>query len=137
MSIDFADAARRHYADGNYLFQINRWANADQLFGLASECGLKAIMVGLDPTINLEGDLTRQYRKHINLIWNQVSSFAAGRSGARYSAILAAGDPFSDWHVIQRYYHSHHVTSGVVQPHMNAANSVLKALQQAQLDGII
>jgi len=41
MSIDFLDPHDRHWEDGERLFGVSRWANADHLYGLSAECGLK------------------------------------------------------------------------------------------------
>ncbi len=41
MNTNYKNAARRHYEDAEILFNRLRWANADQLYGLAAECGLK------------------------------------------------------------------------------------------------
>jgi len=40
---DFLDAHERHWEDAELLFGNRRWANADHLYGLAAECGLKAL----------------------------------------------------------------------------------------------
>ena len=44
MPADFLDAHHRHWDDAERLFTAQRWANADHLYGLAAECGLKALM---------------------------------------------------------------------------------------------
>ena len=41
---NFVDAHHRHWEDAQLLFRNHRWANADQLYGLCAECGLKAVM---------------------------------------------------------------------------------------------
>lgn len=43
MQSDFLDAHNRHWQDAEQLFEAQRWANADQLFGMAAECGLKSL----------------------------------------------------------------------------------------------
>jgi hypothetical protein len=44
MTTDFLDAHKRHWEDAELLFTAARWANADHLYGLAAECGLKRLM---------------------------------------------------------------------------------------------
>lgn len=44
LGTDFVDAHERHWRDAELLWQHQRWANADQLYGLSAECGLKALM---------------------------------------------------------------------------------------------
>ncbi len=55
MAIDFLDAAGRHRADAELLFEHGRWPNADQLYGLAAECGLKAVMEVLGMPVDARG----------------------------------------------------------------------------------
>lgn len=45
MQADFLDANERHWDDAEHLFQAQRWANADHLYGIAAECGLKRLML--------------------------------------------------------------------------------------------
>ena len=45
MNADFLDAHRRHLRDADYLFSASRLANADHLYGMAAECGLKRLMM--------------------------------------------------------------------------------------------
>ncbi len=44
---DFLDAHHRHRADAELLFEHDRWANADRLYGFSAECSLKAVMTTL------------------------------------------------------------------------------------------
>ncbi|WHF34964.1 hypothetical protein [Aeromonas salmonicida] len=44
MQADFLDAHARHWDDAESLLQAQRWANADHLYGMAAECGLKQLM---------------------------------------------------------------------------------------------
>jgi hypothetical protein len=67
MNTDYKNAARRHYKDAEILYSRLRWANADQLYGLAAECGLKAVMVGLCASTKSSGDLKKpKHSVHIN-----------------------------------------------------------------------
>ena len=138
MRTDFSDAARRHFADGDHLFARNRFANADHLYGLAAECGLKAIMVGLKPNLKCSTrGIIKSYQVHIDKLWNQFLALATGRLGAKYSAHLDPANPFSNWTVDQRYSHSTCVNSSIVINHQKAVESIKKALQDAQNDGIL
>ncbi len=49
---DFLDAHQRHLDDAESLFQAGRLANADHLYGMASECGLKRLMAAFGMTID-------------------------------------------------------------------------------------
>ena len=68
MTIDFQDAAKRHYGDACLLKTHGRNPNSGQLFGVSAECGLKALLVCLKYPIEANGDLQRrdQFKKHIN-----------------------------------------------------------------------
>jgi len=86
------------YEDAEILFNRLRWANADQLYGLAAECGLKAVMVGLGTRTKSSGDL-KKHSVHINKLWNEFITFANGRNGAKYVGDLSSNNPFQDWDV--------------------------------------
>lgn len=45
MQADYLDAHNRHWQDAESLFDSNRSANADHLYGMAAECGLKRLML--------------------------------------------------------------------------------------------
>ena len=57
---DFVDAHRRHWEDAELLFDHQRWANADQLYGLSAECGLKAVMQILGMPVDDQGRAPRR-----------------------------------------------------------------------------
>jgi hypothetical protein len=56
MNIDFLDAYLRHWEDAEALFGSERWANADHLYGLAAECGLKRLMIAFGMPVTTSGD---------------------------------------------------------------------------------
>ena len=43
MNEDFLDAHLRHWTDAELLYAAQRWANADHLYGISAECGLKGL----------------------------------------------------------------------------------------------
>ena len=55
MKVDCRDAHDRHWHDGETLYAASRWANADHLYGISAECGLKAAMTGLGMTTTETG----------------------------------------------------------------------------------
>ncbi len=63
----FGDAHRRHWQDAELLLRHERWANADQLYGLSAECGLKAVMRSLRMMdVDSHGVPTRrEHRQHV------------------------------------------------------------------------
>lgn len=89
---DFVDAHRRHWEDGNLLYDHDRWANAAYLLGFSAECGLKAAMhvlkwMPLDP---MGTPRKPRHRQHIQAIWPLYAGLALNRLGARYG--LAPGN---------------------------------------------
>ena len=93
---DFFDAHRRHWEDAETLFGRHRWANADQLYGLSAECGLKAAMMTLGMHIDTVGRPEPSYRVHVQKLWPIFETFGGDRDGARYLSPLPSGRPFAD-----------------------------------------
>lgn len=127
---EYCCAHRRHWKDAELLLKNCRWANADQLYGLSAECGLKALMPDLGMPMK---------HKHLEVIWPDFAKFATaalGRVNARYVALLPTGTPFSDWSVQNRYAHSCHFPESAVEPHRKAACAVRKMVDVAQQDGV-
>lgn len=56
MQADYLDAHERHWEDAEHLFQSGRWANADHLYGLAAECGLKKLMLAFGMSYDTSRD---------------------------------------------------------------------------------
>ena len=95
--IDFADARARHWGDAEVLFARGRWANADHLYGLSAECGLKSVMERLG--MPMADDLPpRRYRKHVNDLWRLFEDSPSRRTvlaicGCSPKAIPSATGP--------------------------------------------
>jgi hypothetical protein len=136
--INFSEAAGRHWEDAFLLEASRRLANADQLYGFAAECALKAIMMILGATSTAEGDLAEpRHRKHIDELWSEYQLFASGRRGARYLSPLAGfgQNPFADWNARQRYFADTALPSGAaLAQHSKACRACLTALQRAEQD---
>ena len=125
---DFADAHRRHLEDAELLHDGSRWANADHLYGLSAECGLKAVM-------SIHGiPIKGRYLKHMPEVWSIFKDFAQGRGGKAYLELLPDGAPFADWSIDGRYANRRDFESGNVAPHRNAARLVRLVVQNAERD---
>ena len=82
---DFADAHFRHWKDAESLFDHDRWANADHLYGLSAECGLKAVMKKLGMDDDDQGaPMEREHRKHIDKLWPVYIDFVEHRNGGTF-----------------------------------------------------
>ena len=132
---DFHAAHLRHWRDAELLFEHRRWANADHLYGLSAECGLKALMVdlGMEVTEDDGRPARPEHRQHVNALWSEFISFAIGNS-FQYLDMLPDGEPFDDWSTADRYAHGSHFSDAGVSPHRSAADAVRKMMQTAQLD---
>ena len=108
---DFVAAHLRHWKDAELLFKYDRCANADQLYGLCAECGLKAVMRRSRMQVEPLGVPTRpEHKVHVNKLWAEFPAFVSGRIGGRYVNLLLARNPFTNWSIGNRYAHDRHST---------------------------
>lgn len=134
MPPNYCVAAQRSYRDADLLEQQQRLANADHLYGLAAECALKAVLVGLG-VIPPAQDPPRVWRKHIDQLWNEYFTYTSGPGLGRY--LVAADCPFHGWRVDHRYEDEALFTAERVSQHARGARTVVALLQQAMLDGVV
>lgn len=139
MQADFLDAHERHWEDAERLFHVQRWANADHLYGMAAECGLKALMEKL----NSQGALDpKQDYVHVmedrkaNNAWSRYQSYLSGHALATKLA-LPMSNPFSNWLVSQRYAHQSNFDQARVEAHQAGVILVRKLVQKAKREGLI
>ena len=123
---DFADAHRRHWEDAELLFDDGCLANADHLYGLSAECGLKVMIETLG--VQVAG----AYRQHVDKLWLGYRTLIENRNETRY---LVDGNPFSDWSIDDRYAHRGHVDRARAQRHRKGAEEVRLMLENAAADG--
>jgi hypothetical protein len=129
---NYASAAARHWSDAEHLFIASRQDNADQLFGFAAECALKAALFAeLSPSAGDE--LPKAYYVHIDELWDKVSSASLRKRYPNVHALLKLPNPFLNWGVHQRYVDSGTVMRDQVEAHRKMAQRLLGA---AQLLGI-
>lgn len=137
MSTNYRDAAIRHFVDGDTLRAAMRSANADHLYGLAAECALKAVMVGLGMQVTNKGaPRDHAHKVHMPELWMAFQSFAEGRLASRYLEPLSHRNPFDDWKVDQRYWASSAISAASAKNHRDAAASCRKSMELAVLDGV-
>lgn len=137
MSTNYRDAAVRHYVDGDTLRNVLRHPNADQLYGLAAECALKAVMVGLGMQITKKGaPRDHAHKVHMPELWMAFQSFAEGRLASRYLEPLAHLNPFDDWRVDQRYWASSAIGAARASDHRAAAVMCRESMELAIVDGV-
>lgn len=138
MQADFLDAHERHWQDAELLFQAKRWANADHLYGMAAECGLKRLMLafGMLPDPKTGSPKSEHDRKHANEIWARYESYRCGHPrGAGYA--LTTPNPFENWKVEQRYAHRSNFNQPLVEAHRSGAEAVARLIQKARWEGLV
>ncbi|MFY8092831.1 MAG: SAM-dependent methyltransferase [Niveispirillum sp.] len=138
MPADFIDANGRHTDDAERLFQVERYANADHLFGIAAECGLKCLMAAFGmPVEPATGDpKERTDKQHVDALWVRYESYRYGHhSGAGY--VLPAVNPFADWQASQRYERQDQFDADRVEPHRHSAIFIQRLVSKAQSEGLL
>lgn len=136
MQADFLDAHKRHWDDAETLFQAVRWANADHLYGMSAECGLKALMVKLN-----QGSLSKQDYVHVmeakkDSAWSRYQSYLSGHMWATKLS-LPSENPFNDWLAEQRYAHQSNFDQARVQAHQEATKAIRELIRKAEREGLL
>lgn len=129
---DFSNAADRYWLDANTLAQRGRLATADHLFGVSTECALKAIMIALSGGTKLPG----RYKIHLPEIWDEFIAYTPSSGTHPYAGMLTA-NPFINWNLSDRYGHNAHFTQARLDNHRNATLQANIALEHARLDGVL
>jgi hypothetical protein len=135
MITDFRDSFERHSKDAQTLFSLSRWANADHLFGLATECGLKQLIFGMLWDSSHDKPKERDDRVHADKAWDRYEYYRSGPEAAGY--VLSTPNPYSDWDASQRYAAQAEFDQARVEPHKTACEEVRELLKKALLDGEI
>ena len=137
MQTDFYDAHERHWKDAEALRTGTRWANADHLYGIAAECGLKRLMQAFGMPLGLDGGpYNRGDRVHADQVWARYEAYRSGHhNGAAYP--LSAANPFSDWSVHQRYAKQTEFDEPLVNRHRVGAEMVRSRISAARADGLL
>jgi len=138
MQTDFLDAHNRHWDDAELLFTAKRLANADHLYGLAAECGLKRLMLTFGMSFDTVKDRPANNVdcKHANDIWARFDVYRCGHHcGAAY--VLPNTNPFNDWRVDQRYANQNQFDEPRISQHKSGADTVRALLKKAQLEGLL
>ena len=137
MNEDFLDAHMRHWTDAELLYAAQRWANADHLYGISAECGLK----GLTETFK-NGPLAGKERRHImeankpETAWDVFEAYRSGHAqGAKF--LLPSINPFNDWDVGQRYANQNHFNQARVDAHRLGAEQVGALVKRADAEGLL
>lgn len=138
MNSDFYDAHLRHLEDAGILYESSRFANADQLFGLAAECGLKKLMIVFGMPFDSTKDIpqSRDDKVHINGCWDRYESYRSGHHAGTHYGLIPV-NPFANWNISDRYAHQSNFSQAYVDPHKMGANEIKKLVAKAKLEGLI
>jgi hypothetical protein len=130
---DYLDAMERHWLDAEQLFHLTppRLANADQLYGLSAECGLKALMHKWGMQLNNNKPRRPEDRKHADGIWSRYETYRQGR----IATLALPTNPFEEWSIHHRYANRVHFQQTVVDGHMRGAALVKRLVAQANIEG--
>ncbi|QKM57695.1 hypothetical protein [Burkholderia glumae] len=132
---NFADAAGRHWADAALLEREIRYDNADQLYGIAAECAIKAALVTAVTNCDAAG-LKKAYKTHINELWDRIAPNAIPRHMANLQPLLKIQNPYSDWSVDQRYNANGAVDAATVERHRAMTRRLVSAVGVVGARGI-
>lgn len=136
MNSDFLDAHEGHWDDAELLKGETRLANADHMYGLSAECGLKRLMICFGMPLAASGDPLRQDRQHADGVWARFETYRSGHhNGAGY--VLPELNPFSDWNVNQRYAAHYEFDNPRVLAHRGGAETVRELVRKARKEGLI
>jgi len=136
VNTDFLDAHDRHWQDAETLFVGKRFANADHLYGLSAECGLKRLMMAFgmkthsDGTPEDKNDLV-----HVDKVWVRYESYRSGHSATDYT--LPLSNPFGDWDVSQRYANQSQFNRASAASHRRGADFVRNLIKRANMEGLL
>ena len=133
---DFKDSHMRHWEDAEFLYQGQRLANADHLYGFSAECGLKAALLACGMKVDQDGNPKKSPLKvHVQYLWGEFKGTVSGRKGNWFLSRLPQGSPFADWSHHDRYAHRSGIQKGHVETHRTAALGVLRMIKRARQEG--
>lgn len=149
--VAYEQAARRHLADAETLFNQGRLANAGQLYGFVAECGLKALLLACGVAPGSDGGMPSEHpakpgkphpmRQHMPNLTGRIAAngqlIPDGPKATNYMATMPQLASFSDWSVDHRYWHDSALPLASVANWRGAAREVSIMLDQAKQDGVL
>ncbi len=134
MNSDFMDAFERHWEDAELLLAEQRYANADHLYGMSAECGLKGLMRCFGMKV-ISGVPGKEDRRHANEIWTRFEAYRSGhRHGVGY---VLPENPFGNWDANQRYASRSCFNEADTRTHQEGARIVKRLVEKARKEGIL
>lgn len=137
----YSKAAARHHADAEELLRRQRFVTADHLAGLAVECALKALLLGVAGVSAGPKGIQRRFAQHGSALCSEVINYITSPIEASYFQPILNVDPYGSWSVNDRYEDGVRAAGGGpirpidTQRLIRAAYDLLVELQRAQRDG--
>jgi hypothetical protein len=131
---NYTHSSRRLLGDAFSLWTHGTRESAAHLAGLAAECALKSILVGLGVIAPAgDGQVPQAYRTHVDRAWGQFQMALQGHRGAAYIALLPTSvpPPFDGWQVNHRYIAAGRLVQEDLERWMWAAIAVSQVLNVA------
>ena len=136
MAVRFTAAASRAWIDAEALFLGSRHGTPDHLYGVAAECALKAVLVGLGAFPPSGPTTRRPWMVHVNKLWAEYSGYVSGLAG-RTTLVPGGPNPFSGWLADHRYEEDATFSVGRVAAHRGGAQTAMAILERARVDGVV
>lgn len=141
--VNYAQSARRHFADAEWLLQSERAGNAGHLFGFAAESGIKALLIACGVPADADGGIPRKhpFREHVSVLADRLVTdghlVPDGRFGSVYMAMLGSRGNFKDWCVDHRYWADAALPAASLAGWRVAAAEIMTMLDRASQDGVL
>lgn len=146
VQVNYAESARRHFHDAGVLRGYGRQANAGQLFGIAAECGIKAVLVACKVPVDTQGSIDgipgtkgKGFRDHWPQLGQALVDLAGfipdSRMATGYLSLMPNLTHFSNWLIAHRYWCDAALPLTSLEAWNAAAAEVMAALDRAQEDG--
>jgi hypothetical protein len=135
VAVSFIQAAKRSWQDAQTL-SPSSFGTADHLYGLAAECALKTILVGLQ-LMPASGPTSKSpLKSHIDRIWTEYNAHISGLAG-RAALLLDFVNPFGKWQVGDRYEEDLTFTVTRLDEHRHGALMAMTMLEKARYEGLV
>ena len=128
MCVDYLDAYERHWEDAEVLFREGRWGNAEHLYGLSVECGIKAILKRTRGSVP---------HKHLPDLAQSFKRFEFIYEGRRivYELPNKVRTNFHDWDISQRYHHREVFSEASATDRQRGARAMRGFIKRLQKEG--
>lgn len=132
VTTNYTAAATWLSRDATLLREQQRFPGADHLLGLAAECVLKSVLIGLGVTPEPDGNIKRQYRQHLPGLLSEFRNFSPNP----YTQHFPPGKSlFDGWRVDDRYSECAHVDEARLQQHEADAQIIFAMFDEAIRQG--